>query len=313
MKKILIIALFLGGGLWPCQNGVKCSNSSCRTMNLDPVTFKSDGKAVGGGYSLEKDKDMWAIWKFVIPKDASFDEMSSLGNPFIRVNISCSVKQNGLSAEVWPSPYTPILSISSSNPITKVTAPIRSETIHLIDSGRQRGGIAVMDYYISMLEEGTEVTVKLTRPAYLEAPIISVNKDSCWLTYIYRKGSPPSPPDPYEPNDDPESACEIKQDRLEASIWDGKVIKPIDVDWYKFEMKNFSTFEINLRPKGEKSKMAPGLELFDKQNKRLAFVKGRDSATLAWQGMGIFYLKASNINGTEDPEMKYILSIQVKN
>ncbi|MFH0775749.1 MAG: hypothetical protein V2A53_09750 [bacterium] len=309
MKKILIAALFWGAGLWACQNGVVCSNGSCRVMSLDAVTFKSDGRVVGGGYSLEKDKDMWAVWKFVIPKDASLDEMSGLGSPFVRVNISCGVKQNGLSTEVWPSPYTPTLSISYSNLTTKMTAPIRSETIHLIDSARQRGGIAVMDYYVSMMEEGTELTVKLTRPAYLEAPTISVNKDSCWLTYIYRKGPPPSPPDPYEPNDDSESAYEIKEDRLEASIWDGKVIKPIDVDWYKFEMKKFSTFEIEVKPKEEKSKMMPSLELFNKQNKRIAFVKGRESATLTWQGMGIFCLKVSNANQTESSEMKYILTI----
>mgnify|MGYP001590857281 FL=1 len=309
MKKILIITMFFAKVLWACQNGVVCSNSSCRTMNLDPITFKSDGRAVGGGYFLEKDKDMWATWKFVIPKGASLDEMSSLGSPFVRVNISCQVKQNGLSTEVWPSPYAPTLSISYSNLTTKMTAPIRSEAIHLIDSGRQRGGIAVMDYYVGVMEEGTELTVKLTRPGYLEAPIISVNKDSCWLTYIYRKGSAPSPPDPYDPNDDPEFAYEIKEDRLEASIWDGKITKPIDVDWYKFEMKKFSSFEIEVKRKGEELKMAPNLELFNEQNKRLASVKGRESATLTWQGIGMFYLKVTNANQTESPEMKYLLTI----
>jgi hypothetical protein len=283
-------------------------------MNLDAVSFLSNGEKMGAWRRLEGKKESWARWKFVIPEGFPQDELAHLGEPFIRVNFSCRVEQDGLSSQTWPSPYAPIVTLSCYNPKTKSKAAPTSNTLQLIDRGRiKKGATTSIDYFIGGIEEGMEVNIVLKRPPETELvhPSIIVNKGSCWLTYIYRKGFPPDPPDLYEPNNTPQSAPLIEQEKVRCSIWDGKLTRPIDVDWYKIKFERHLQFEIRVEAIDKRSKMMPLIKLYNKEMRFLTSDKAKRSASVRWSGKGPFYLCVRNLKKTEGPkDHRYIIRIK---
>ncbi|MEW6680367.1 MAG: hypothetical protein AB1297_05010 [bacterium] len=293
------------------QNGIDCKNKACRTMILTPISFTSNGKKAKLGVSLQGEEETFAKWKFVVPKGYPLDTNLSLGRPFITVNISCNVYEKGLTSETWPSPYAPELSISTYNPRTGAISPEVGGIIGLMDSGRNKITIS-QNFYINLLEDDIEIEVTLKRPGgEKRAPTILVNKNSLFLSYIFQKGEIPLPPDRYERNNDPSSATIILRGKVDASIWDGLPVKPVDVDWYKLVMENYGTFEIEITSSDEKSNLSPSLKLYNEKLKLLAQTKGIKTARIAWSGKGNFLIEVENNAGTEGPSShNYILNIK---
>ncbi|HAW49821.1 TPA: hypothetical protein DCX16_02580 [bacterium] len=320
MKKLFWL-LAICCWFFPCngfshQDGIDCKDKNCRTMLLLPTSFTSDGKRIGGLYWLSEKKETYAKWKFVVPKGFPPDANVSLGMPSGKVNLSCKVKEGGVSASTWPSPYAPVLSISSYNPRTNISSPPVSNTIELMDAGTGRNkAITSINYFISLFEEDMEIEIALKRPADEErAPDIGLDKNSCWITYIFKKeGEKQVFPDRYEPNDTPGSVTVIRDLVIPASIWDGFIAKPVDVDWYLFTMDSYGRFEIEVEVRDEEKKpiLSPQIKLYDEKLRLLSQLKGIRVARIGWSGKGKFFIMVSDSQGREGPEgFRYTLRIK---
>jgi len=167
-------------------------------------------------------------------------------------------------------------------------------------------------FFFNILEPEMEIEVILKRPGGEErAPTILVNKDSVSLGYIFQKGERPASPDRYEPNNTSEKATIITEEKISASIWDGIVVKPIDLDWYSFTMENYGRFEIEVTSIDEKSSLLPSLKLYNDKLKLLAQTKAVKTAKIGWSGKGKFFILVENSKQTEGPDgHRYVLSIK---
>ncbi|MEW6103383.1 MAG: hypothetical protein AB1630_06155 [bacterium] len=315
IKKIRVIIGYclLAGFVFSHQNGIDCRNKACRTMLLTPVFFESNGKKVGLNISLQGKEETYAKWKFIVPKGFPLDTNVSLGRPFITANISCNVYENGLTSESWSSSYKPMLYISTYNPKTNMKSPEQGTSINLIDCGSGRNKMATsQNFFVNILEDDMEIEIILKRPGEEERiPTIAVNKDSLWLAYIFQKGEKPAFPDRYEPNNDASAATVLTEMRMPASIWDGVPIKPVDVDWYSLEMKDYGSFQIEVIASDESPNLKPSLKLYNDKLNLLSQTKGIKTAKLGWSGKGRFFLEVSNSAGSEGPSgHKYVLNIK---
>jgi|GEM_PF-3455609 len=295
------------------QNGMDCKNKNCRTMILTPVSFEGNGKKMGLNISLEGKDQTWAKWKFVIPKGYPSDMNIRLGRPMVMLNISANVLEKSLTSASWPDSYSPSLSISTYNPRTNTRSQEAGGIVELIDCGSGKNKIVTSQgFFFNILEPEMEIEVILKRPGGEErAPTILVNKDSVSLGYIFQKGERPASPDRYEPNNTSEKATIITEEKISASIWDGIVVKPIDLDWYSFTMENYGRFEIEVTSIDEKSSLLPSLKLYNDKLKLLAQTKAVKTAKIGWSGKGKFFILVENSKQTEGPDgHRYVLSIK---
>lgn len=284
-------------------------------MTLNPIFFESNGKRAGLKISLEGKDEMFAKWKFVVPKGYPQDTNIGLGRSIVMVNISANVLEKGMSSATWPSPYAPSLYFTLYNPKTNTRSQESGGVIELIDAGNGKNKAMTSQSFIpTMLEDEMEIEVTLKRPQGEErAPTILLNKDSVFLTYIFQKGERAAFPDRYEPNDSPDKATAVIDLKIEASIWDGILVQPIDVDWYLFTMKNYGSFSIEVVASDEKSNLRPSLRLYDKNLRLLNQSKGTRATRISWTGKGEFLIEVSNSANTEGPSgHKYIISIEKK-
>lgn len=209
---IVCVSLALGGVIFGSmvfltpatahQDGVSCGIAYCRTMNLNPRLFTSDGVLGGGWHWLRGAVERGGTWEFNVPPAFRVDPTSNKNKPYLIINFRVPVYTtnldcNGVTTESYDNQCI----------VRVVGAGIEfKETINLIDMGTKKSpedhrGVTSVKVYTGRFTSGPIKVTLIRRPGGPECPSltsephIGVNKNACWLTYIFTQATTtPIPP-----------------------------------------------------------------------------------------------------------------------